>query len=219
MNTKLNKAIIWIFLLLPYVYLATIWHELPDRVATHFNIDGDADAWSNKTMLIFIPSSLGLFVYGLLAALPKLDPKNTFEQMGNKFFSLQLMLILFFSVLAIYLLYSSKVGCIQNPNIVLALVGFLFAFLGNYFQTIRPNYFIGIRTPWTLESEIVWKKTHRLGGIFWMFGGITIVILAFLINNKSLFMTLFFIISAILVLVPTIYSYIEFQKQKTKIDL
>lgn len=84
--------------------------------------------------------------------------------------------------------------------------------LGNYFQTVRPNYFIGIRTPWTLENEQVWKNTHRLGGKIWIVGGILIAILAVLIKNNHLFYIIFGVILAFMVVVPTIFSYTEFKK-------
>jgi uncharacterized membrane protein len=86
--------------------------------------------------------------------------------------------------------------------------------LGNYFQTVRPNYFIGIRTPWTLENEQTWKKTHRLGGRLWMAGGILIVFISFIIRSNNALAITFAIILSVMVIVPIVYSYIEFQKEK-----
>ncbi len=86
--------------------------------------------------------------------------------------------------------------------------------LGNYFQTIRSNYFIGIRTPWTLENEQVWKKTHLLGGRIWMAGGLLIVILSFIITDNHSLMIAFGILCFIMVIIPVIFSYTEFRKEK-----
>jgi uncharacterized membrane protein len=99
-----------------------------------------------------------------------------------------------------------------------ALIGALFAMLGNYFQTVRPNYFIGIRTPWTLENEQVWKNTHRLGGRLWIVGGFLIAILAFFINNNHLFSIIFGVIISLIVIVPVVFSYTEFKKEKNTLD-
>jgi uncharacterized membrane protein len=86
--------------------------------------------------------------------------------------------------------------------------------LGNYFQAVRPNYFIGIRTPWTLENEQTWKKTHRLGGRLWMAGGILIAILSLIIWNNLAIAITFGVILSVMVMVPVVYSYLEFLRLK-----
>jgi uncharacterized membrane protein len=138
--------------------------------------------------------------------------------MGDKYYTLRFMITIFFSLLATYLLYVSNTGSLKNPNMLFALIGALFAMLGNYFQTVRPNYFIGIRTPWTLENEQVWKNTHRLGGRLWIVGGVLIAILAFFINNNHLFSIIFGVIISLIVIVPVVFSYTEFKKEKNTLD-
>ena len=81
---------------------------------------------------------------------------------------------------------------------------------GNYFKTIKANYFIGIRTPWTLESDEVWKSTHRIGGIVWFIGGFAIVISSLILSVQTNF-KLLTIITIIIVLTPIIYSYYKFR--------
>ena len=214
MNKYLKEAILWLLIALPFAYLATIWNELPAQVPTHFNIDGVVDSWSNKTTLLIITGGVEIGFYILMRLIPVLDPKRKIQQMGNKYFSLRLLMQLFISLMFTYLLYTSKTGSLKNPNILFALIGALFAMLGNYFQTVRPNYFIGIRTPWTLENEEVWKKTHRLGGKLWISGGILIAILSFLVSNNRLFFIIFGVITFLLAIVPVVFSYKEFQKEK-----
>ena len=214
MNKYFKEFILWAFMALPYAYLAIIWNELPAQVPTHFNIEGVADDWSAKTTLLFVPCLLPIGIYGLLLIIPLLDPKKKIQQLGDKYITLRFMLTIFFSILATYLLYISKKGGLNNPAILFALLGALFVMLGNYFQTIRPNYFIGIRTPWTLENESVWKKTHRLGGQVWIAGGILIIMLAFFMSNKVLSAAIFAIIICVMVIVPIVFSYTEFRKSK-----
>lgn len=196
------------------MYISTIWNQLPNTVPTHFDFHGDANDWSNKTILIFIPSALGIFINLIMLVIPVIDPKKKIEQMCDKFFSLRFILTIFFTLMAIYLLYITKVGRLQNPSILFSLIELLFAFLGNYFQTLRPNYFIGIRTPWTMENEEVWKKTHRFGGLIWILGGALIVILAFLIKNSFSLTIVFAIIVSLLAILPVVYSNIQFHKEK-----
>ena len=134
--------------------------------------------------------------------------------MGVKYYNFRFMLTFFFSLFATYLLFVSNSGSLKNPNLLIGLIGALFAMLGNYFQTVRPNYFIGIRTPWTLENELIWKKTHRLGGRLWMAGGVLIAILSFFIKSNSALAITFGAILSVMVIVPVVYSYTEFLKEK-----
>ena len=218
MSKYLKEAILLIIVLLPLMYLTFVWKSLPDIVPTHFNIEGKADDWSSKTALIYITGGITFGIYLLMLIIPYIDPKKKIEQMGNKYFNLRFILSLFMSILATYIIYITKVGTMEGSNGLFIIIGALFAMLGNYFQTVRANYFVGIRTPWTLENENVWKKTHRLGGQIWMAGGILIIILALILNNNNLFAILFGVILAIIIIIPIVYSYIEFQKEKKKID-
>lgn len=213
MNKYFKESIHWIFIAVPFIYLATIYNGLPQKVPIHFNFKGEADDWADKTMLFLLPAGLCLFIYFLMLIVPAIDPKKKIQQMGSKFFDFRLILTIFFSILSIYLLYVTKEGSIENPNIMVSLIGLLFVMMGNYFQTVRPNYFVGIRTPWTLENEQVWKKTHRLGGKIWVAGGILIVLLGLLINDITAILITFFGLLLIMVLVPIIFSYMEFKKK------
>jgi len=214
MNKYFKEIVLWALIVLPYIYLATIWSELPDKVPTHFDLDGIPNGWSSKTALLIIPGALGMGIYFLMLIIPVLDPKGKIMQMGDKFYALRFMLSLFVSLLVTYLLYLGKVGSLSDANIPIALVGMLLALLGNYFQTIRPNYFIGIRTPWTLENDQVWKKTHLLGGRIWMIGGVLIVIFAIFISSNRTLMILFSILLSVMVIIPVVFSYTEFRKER-----
>ena len=214
MNKYLKESVLWALIVLPYVYLATIWNNMPGQIPTHFNLEGNVDSWSGKTTLLFLPGALGIGIYLLLLLIPALDPKKKILQMGDKYYTFRFMLTFFFSFFAIYLLYISNSGSLKNPNLLIALIGALFAMLGNYFQAIRPNYFIGIRTPWTLENEQTWKKTHRLGGRLWMAGGVLIAVLSFIIHSNLALAITFGALLFVMVIVPVVYSYTEFQKEK-----
>ncbi|KEF37930.1 SdpI/YhfL protein family [Schinkia azotoformans MEV2011] len=83
-------------------------------------------------------------------------------------------------------------------------------FLGKYMSRIQFNYTMGIRTPWTLANEEVWRRTHQLGGPLWLIGGIIIIILAFL-PGKIAFIFMMIMI-AIITIIPVLYSYFLFKK-------
>jgi len=96
---------------------------------------------------------------------------------------------------------------------MLSLSGLLFAIMGNYMSTIKPNYFAGIRLPWTLENADNWKKTHALAGRIWFGGGLLLAIICLFLPPAVAFVA-FFISLTLMILIPCIYSYNLYKKQK-----
>lgn len=211
MNLKKELPILAI-VLLPFIYLAYVWNELPSKVPMHWNIKGEIDRYGDKSELIIIPFLLPLLVYLIFLVVPKIDPKNKLNKMGGKLQAIKFLLTTLMSILALFIIYTAKNQSFTNPNYIVIIIGVLFIVIGNYFKTIKPNYFIGIRTPWTLENETVWKKTHKLGGKMWFIGGILIVILS-LILNKSLSFTIFMIITGVITIIPIAYSYLIYRNE------
>src|SRR5690554_1751562 len=210
---KLKKELPLIgIVLLPFIYLAYIWNQLPEKVPMHWDIKGDIDRYGDKIELLLIPFLLPVLVYVIFLVVPKIDPKKKLHKMGNKLQNLKVLMTIFMSVLALFIIYSAKNNTFTNPNYILLLIGVLYIILGNYFKTIKANYFIGIRTPWTLESETVWKETHNLGGKMWFVGGI-LVVLSSMVLDKQANSTLFLIITAIITIIPVVYSYLLFRKE------
>ncbi len=204
-----------ILVLLPFLYLAYIWRDLPAQVPLHWNIHGEIDRYGNKWELILIPILLPLLIYVVIWIIPFIDPKGKIRDMGHKYDNLKFILVAITSIMAISILYITKNESFLNSKYLILLTGILYVILGNYFKTIRTNYFIGIRTPWTLENETVWKKTHRLAGLLWLPGGIIVIILSLLLENKPLMIS-FLVVTAIITLIPVIYSYTTFRKLKSQ---
>lgn len=214
MKPTLRKEVPLIaIVLLPFIYLAYIWNKLPQEVPIHWNIQGEIDGYSNKAMLILIPILLPLLVYVIFLLIPKIDPKNKLNQMGKKFHNIKVLMTIFMSVLALFIIYSAESQSLTNPNYIILGMGLLFIILGNFFKTIKPNYFLGIRTPWTLEDETVWKKTHRMAGKMWFVGGIVIVFASLILGNQPN-LIVFLIITGIITIIPILYSYIQFRNER-----
>ena len=207
---KLKKEIPFIAIaLLPFVYLAYIWNELPKEVPMHWNASGEIDRWGDKSELFMMIFMLTGITYLIFLVIPYIDPKQKLQNMGNKLNSVRMVLTVFMSALAIYILFSTQQKN-SDPGFVFAIIGLLFAFLGNYLKTIKPNYFIGIRTPWTLENEAVWKKTHLMASKLWFVGGL-LMAMTFLVPNVFQEYT-FFGITAVIIIIPILYSYLAFKK-------
>ncbi|WP_229972479.1 SdpI family protein [Pontibacter harenae] len=145
--------------------------------------------------------------------IPKLDPKGKIENMGSKYDWMRLLMVLIMAGLATFIIYNAQNQNAFNPNLLFILIGGLFVVIGNYFPALKPNYFIGIRTPWTLEGESVWKKTHRMSGPLWLFGGLAIIA-ASLLPYNSLRIVVFIAIVAIITLIPVAHSFLELRREK-----
>jgi len=214
MNKVLKESILWILILLPLVYLATMWHSLPEIIPTHFNFKGISDGWSHKSSLIIFTVALNVGIYFLMFIIPFIDPKKKIMQMGQKYYNLRFVMTFFIAVLSTFLIYTSNAGSIKNPNLLFGSIGVLVVIMGNYLTSIDSNYLIGIRTPWTLSSEKSWKKTHQLARPIWMIGGSLIVILGFIIPDIKTYFPIWLVIIAILGLVPIVYSYIVYRNDE-----
>jgi len=211
MNKYFKELILWILIAIPFIYLVIVWKTLPAQVATHFDLQGNPNDWTAKSSMPFMIGALGIGTYLLMLFIPYFDPKKKIAQMGDKYYSLRLLMTLLMSVISFYLLYVGSKGEI-NPNLLIALIGVFYVVLGNYMQSFKPNYFIGIRTPWTLENDETWRKTHHLGGRLWLIGGLLTILVSLLVKNNSVLAITFGSITAIISLVPVIFSYVEFKK-------
>jgi uncharacterized membrane protein len=213
-NFEIKKEIwIWVIMILPLLYLAYVWPTLPDIVPTHFGMDGQPNDWSHKSVLIYIVTGTVIGVYVLLTIVPAIDPKRKISGMGSKFFLFKLFMMLFMSAISFFVIEAAVSKSIGNVHSLFVLVGALFAFLGNYMQAFKPNYFIGIRTPWTLENETIWRKTHLLGGKLFFAAGLLIMVLPFILKEN--FQPVFMAIVLTAAFVPIIYSFILFKREKS----
>jgi len=211
MNKFFKELILWILIVIPFIYLVIVWKNLPAQVPTHFDLQGNPNDWTAKDSMPFMIGALGIGTYLLMLLIPFFDPKKKIQQMGDKYYSLRLLMTLLMSVISFYLLYMSSTGEI-NPNLLIGLIGGFDAVFGNYLQMVKQNYFIGIRTPWALENDQTWKKTHRLAGRLWMGGGLLIVLVSIFSRNSFVLGILFAIVTFVIVIIPIIYSYTEFKK-------
>lgn len=151
----------------------------------------------------------------LLLVIKKIDPKSSnYERFNNAFQVFRVTITVFFMVLVFASIQISlNPESFEMSKLVPVLIGFLFLIIGNYMPKYKHNYTMGIKTPWTLASETVWDKTHRFAGPLWVVGGLLFIIAPFIIND-SMYPYLFGFIIFIIVVVPTVYSYIVYKNEK-----
>lgn len=207
------EVIILMLTLLPLLYLGMIYNSIPNEVPMHFNASGEVDRYGSKMELWLLPLLLNILMYALLKYLPVIDPKKQIQKMGNKWLYLRLAITAFMTILSCGIIYiSTNTAQISNHGIswVYALIGILFIVMGNYLPATKPNYFVGIRTPWTLENDLVWRKTHRLGGKLFIINGLLIIASLFLFSPAFNFWFLLGTTIALTIIIFT-YSYRTFK--------
>ncbi|HAH04808.1 MAG: hypothetical protein UV78_C0043G0015 [Parcubacteria group bacterium GW2011_GWA2_43_17] len=185
----------------------------PETVPVHWNIAGEVDRYGSRFEGAFILPIVVTAMYLLFLFIPLIDPKKEkYQQFQNVYHIFRYILILIMWV--IYLIASfNGLGYNIRVEIWIPLtIGLLFIILGNYMGKIKPNWFMGIRTPWTLSNDEVWNKTHRLGGKLFMLMGL-LLMLSPVLPWQSLTLTLIIPVS-IIALVPVVYSYLLYRKIK-----
>lgn len=185
--------------------------QLPAEIATHFDFNGVPDNYSGKLFVFVIPLLSLLFTF-MAEYLPKLDPKGANYARFPKAYALihWLVNLLLATVNVFIILYA--LGFEYNMGYFIApTIGIMFMVIGNYMPKFKQSFFCGIKTPWALTDEENWYKTHRLGGKLWMLGGALLIIMPFL--PETLGMILLFADILVMVLVPTIYSYLIYKKK------
>lgn len=210
-------AFVWLVWAFPLAYLIYIWPTLPTTVPVHFNINGEPDRMGSKSEMAFgvcLMAVLSVGIYFLMKYLPKIDPKQKDKDTGTVFIKIGYAVILLLSGIGVSIIYSTVTTKLEFDYLLFPALGIFFSYLGNIMYNMKPNYFAGIRTPWTLDNEDNWKSTHRLAGKLWFGGGIVITIGTLLIPVKIAFI-FFMIIITIITLIPIIYSYRYFKKHQS----
>ncbi|HOJ78623.1 MAG TPA: SdpI family protein [Bacillota bacterium] len=187
---------------------------LPPKVPSHWNFNWEIDGYSNKPF-VFVMATLPLIIYLLLILVPKIDPRRDSYQKHHKAYNAFIAVLMLMLIVVHWLIILTALNIPVNARLLFSLaMGSLLIVSGNYMGQIRQNYTFGIKTPWTLADETVWKKTHRKGGLAFIISGLVFILGGFVPNSYPLLIGLTFLMLAIIYL--TIYSYLEFKKIKSK---
>jgi uncharacterized membrane protein len=217
---NLKKEWLQILLLVaPFCAVALLWARLPERVPIHWNIHGQVNGYAGRGFgALFVPC-MNLLMVLLIALVARIDPRlrrQTEEARASSlrvFKSVRLAFSFFLAVLAVTVLCIAVGMPLDLSRILAAGLSLLFLVLGNLMGKIRPNYFVGVRTPWTLESPEVWQKTHRLAGRIMVGGALLLLAGAVALPREATFVLLLPVV-VVMALVPVIYSYVAYKKQQ-----
>lgn len=196
--------------LIPMIAGVLLWNRLPEQIPTHFGISGEADGWSSKPFAVFALPLFMLAMHLICILATRADPKH--NNISDKVFTVILYIVPAISLILCTMIYPVALGSDINVSLMAMLfVGFVFVIIGNYLPKCKQSYTVGIKLPWTLDDSENWNKTHSLAGKLWVICGIIIIINAFL-EGPYMFLP----VVAIMVLVPTLYSYMLYKKKKDK---
>ena len=215
---KKNKWMIIIsalITLIPIIAGVILWDKLPDMVPSHWGVNGEVDGYLSKPMFVFgMPLIMvALILVGSIATAT--DPKNANH--GKKSLVLVYAIVPALSIILSTFTYCSALGVdVPMLNLVVAVVGIVLIFVGNYLPKCKPNYTIGIKIMWTLNSDKNWVATHRFAGKVWFVGGVIVAISALL--PTGILPWVAFAVFAITALAPVIYSFVYFKNHQSDAD-
>ncbi len=212
MKKILFEAVLWVLIIAPMLYLMQAWEALPDSVATHWGANGEPDGWSDRSTLPWMIGGLSVGIYLLMLAIPYLDPRRrNLHASERSYHHLRLVMQLMFAFVGFGIVRGAELGTFDAGAWLMPGLFLFLAAIGNYMYRLRSNYFIGIRTPWTLEYPVIWERTHRLAGRMWFWIGIVGAIGAFLLRNDALAIWTVTLI-VLMAGVPVVYSFILFKR-------
>ena len=194
-------------------FSAAVYRRLPDPMVIHWNAAGEPDGYGSRAFGTFLLPFVILFIWGLLLVLPKVDPRRAnIEQFRDSYDLLVIAVVSVTCLLHVGILGSALGWPIQVGRLVPLAIGGLFLVLGTLLPRFKSNFFFGIRTPWTLSSETVWARTHRVGGTAMMVVGALLVLAGVLGTARWLYVAIGG--AAALVVVVLVYSYAAWRSEQ-----
>jgi uncharacterized membrane protein len=214
MNRTLKRDVFPLIIVLLFGLVALYaYRNLPEMIPSHFNSEGIPDGFAHKSVIIFLNVGILVFIYVILTFLPFIDPFwRRIEKKYSLFLLFRDLILVFFLFFFIVIVFSAQEGRFQKDAFGVGF-GLLFILLGNYLPRLPRNFFFGIRSPWTLASETVWKKTHLLSGWLFVLAGVIVAILSLLkIKLEIVLVAILLPVVLFCGLVYPLYLYKKLQK-------
>lgn len=212
MNMRKSEIAILGIILLSFILSIYFYPQMPEKIASHWNAQGQVDGYMSKIWGLFLmPFILGGLAL-LFVAIPRIDPLKANIEKFRKYYDGFVVLFFVFLLSIHFQGILWNIGIEISPNVILPIgLGLLFFYSGILLENAKRNWFIGIRTPWTLSSDRVWEKTHKIGAKLFKIAGV-IALAGIFFQRYALF---FILVPAISVAIYTIiYSYLEYQKER-----
>lgn len=206
----MKKYIPLLFIIISFFAALFVWPMMPDLLASHWGINGEVNGYMTKFWGLFFMPFLSVILYVLLLFLPKLDPyKKNFSEFQNHYDNFMIVIFGFFTYIYLLTIFWNLNYHFNMVQFLSPAFSILFYFTGYLISKTKQNWFVGIRTPWTMSSPIVWKKTHAIGAKMFKLVGLSSLFGIIFPNLEFYFLMVPIIITVIFVFV---YSYLEYCK-------
>jgi len=211
MNIKTTSIIVLTLIAIALVAGLSLWNQLPDQMASHWNSNDQVDGYISRFWGVFLMPLITLIMFVLFLVVPGIDPLKAniaqFREAFNMFIALMVAFMLY--VHGLTLVWSLGYQDFKMSAAMLPFMGILFIAIGYLLRQAKRNFFIGIRTPWTLSSDSVWDKTHQLGSILFMVSGAFAILGGFFGGMTAIWLMFVPLIGSSLFLV--VYSYVLYR--------
>lgn len=190
------------------------WLQLPAdaQVPTHWGPDGQPDGWADKTVGLFLLPAIAAAVTALFALIPGIEPRRENLARSGKAYGATWIAVMLLLCGLHLLAVSVALGAeLDLTRIVMIGTGGMLIAIGNYLPKVRPNYMMGVRTPWTLASDRSWRRTHRLAGRLFVVAGLLIAALGLIGIGGSLLVGTLLATVAVVIVITFAYSYQEWK--------
>lgn len=158
-----------------------MYARLPQRMPVHWGLQGEVDRYGSRIEGAFFVPLMMLVLWGLMRFLPRIDPRRAnYEKFADTYDLLVNSLMALFAVMHVAVIGAALGWPISMGRLMPVLIGLEFIILGNALPRARPNWWFGIRTPWTLSNDRVWTRTHRVGGYLLAAAGVVMLLSALL---------------------------------------
>lgn len=209
MSARRADLVSGLLIALAFAFAAWLYKGLPNPVPTHWNLAQQANGFTPKPWGAFLLPLITLGTYAVLRVLPAISPKGfRMEGFIAVYRLLAVVIVAFLFAVTVVALLKASGSAVDMARLVPMALGVLFLILGNYMGKLQKNFFIGIRTPWTLANDEVWSQTHRLGGKLFMAAGI-FALAAGALGLPSAAVIAVLVAAA---LGPAVYSYILYRR-------
>lgn len=214
MKISKSEAVAGVIVIAAFVAAAIAYPYMPDLMASHWNVAGEVNGYMSKFWGVYLMPAISAAMLLLFIVVPRIDPKKENIEKFRKYFDRFILLILLFLFYIYGLTLWWSLGGRFNMNVFLApAFGALFFCIGSLVANAKMNYTIGIRTPWTLANEEVWRKTHELGGKLFKITGV-LALCGIIFSGMAIWFILAPVFATTVAIV--IYSYVEYRRQTKK---
>jgi uncharacterized membrane protein len=213
MSTRMTLLITLSLIIIGLAFGIAVYGQLPEQMASHWDINDQVNGHTSRFWGAFLMPIISAGILGLLLAIPAIDPLKAniakFREAFNAFIALMILFLLYLHFLT--LAWNLGYQTFKMSLALLPAVGLLLVFVGWLMRSAKRNYFIGIRTPWTLSSDRVWDETHRVGSWLFIGSGLLTILGGFLGGTLAFVFMFVPLIGSTLFLL--IYSYLLYQRE------